>query len=486
MKKITSTFINLRQIMVSFNLLLIILFLASCGGGSNNSPAPLPPVSKIPITSAVLPIPPLLPISPVVPVNSNPTKAVLRHVYRNTVSGDLQPDANYVDSDNATVEKRGVLGLYFEVNREPDNRYIIEAESNGLAYFKVTNIRPNGFKKIHNFYGVLPGYYMTLDGSSNNFQAPDSPFSPCKNVAIRIVNLPVLLPNSRIIINGALHSDAVIEQNKGYLNQVSLCPGDANKHYFISVVVENSSTDIRYGFNYYQDLNDNDLLEININQQADIVPWTSDQELSKNYGLNGVVTGLSIQQRLYSSPSGSKFSGTFPKFTALVLTSYRFKSDSTDLSIGIDLNTREIMADVQQANLTINDIKLNNVSLTPLELSWENIGNDQPKVVTGTIFDSSFTQTYAFMSMDSDVINNGEFTFPLEDLPLLIDSTLASLIGGAGTANGNSRYLGESALYSGFLYWPPQPETGLDNSDLFLTATGNDLLELILGFKDFP
>jgi hypothetical protein len=465
---------------------MMILFLASCGGGSNNSPAPLPPASKIPITSAVVAIPPLLPITPVVPVNPNPTKAILRNVYRNTVSGDLKPDANYVDSDNATVEKRGILGLYFNVNREADNRYLIDPESNGLAYFKVTNTSPNGFKRIHNFYGVVPGYYMTLDSSSNNFQAPANPFSHCKNVAIRIVNLPVLLANSRIIINGAWHSNAVIETNKAYLNQVNLCPGDANKHYFLSVVVENSASDIRYGFNFYQDLNDNDLLEININQQADIVPWTSDQALGKSYDLNGVVTGLSIQQRLYSSPDGGKFSGTFPEFTAVAITSYRFKSDTSDLTIGVDLNTREIMGDAQQADFTINDIKLNNVSLTPLELSWQNIGNDQPNVVTGTIFDIGFTQTYAFMSMDPGVINNAKFTFPIEDLPLLIDSSLASLIGAAGTANSNSRYLGESALYSGFLYWPPLPETSLDNSDLFLTATGNDLLQLILDPKNFP
>jgi len=467
----------------------ITFFISGCSGGSNvptpTAPVEPPQASLIPDTPAISPLAPLV-AKPPLPAIAGPTQAILRHVHRNTVSGVLSPKGDYVDSDNAKVEKRGILGVYFDVERQVDNRYVIDPEDNGLAYFRVTNTKPNGSVRVHNFYGVVPGYYMTFDTTDVDFQRPENPLSACKKVDLRLVGLPTMSPSSRLLINGRLITDAVIEQNKAYLQQINLCPINLAKNYLVMVVIENSETDIRYGFNFYQDLAENDFLEVDLDQQAEIVPWTADHEIGNEFDLYGIQYGWQIFQYLYSSPERDNFSGTFPKFPALGLSSYQFSSDTTDLTSGVDINTREFTSELQSANFVINNIKLDNLSLNPLRLTWKNIGANRPKVISGLIFNTSFTQTYAFMSMDETVLNNEEFNFPHDNLSLLLDSTLVATTGAAGTESNDFQYLSQAALFTGFLYWPTEQTIGKNNSDLFITANGTALLQLILDNKIKP
>ncbi|PCI58569.1 MAG: hypothetical protein COB35_13525 [Gammaproteobacteria bacterium] len=472
-----------------FIILAIIFVVAGCGGSNSSSPTPTnpppaPPSSQIPNTVAITPITALTP-KPLPPAGALPTQAILRHVHRNTVKGVLSPNGNYIDSNNAKVEKRGLLGLYFEVDRQADNRYVIDLDDNGLAYFRVTNTKPNGSVRVHNFYGVIPGFYMSFDTTDVEFIVPENPLTACRKNNIRLIDIPNISANSRILINGHLVNNAIIENNKAYLENVELCPLDDQNHYLAMVVVENSASDIQYGFNFYQTLEENSFLEVKVDQSAELVAWTSDFELGNVYDLYAIQYGWQKYLHLYASAEAGNFSGTYPKFSALNLSSYRFMSDTTDLSSGIDINTRELSSDSQQVNFAINNIKLDDLSLTPLDLSWKNIGANRPKVIAGLIFNTSLTQTYAFMSMDEGVLNGEKFTFPLDDLPLLLDSTLVATTGAAGI-NDENQYISQAALYSGFLFWPNEQAINNDNSDVFITANATALLKVILDSKIIP
>ncbi len=126
-----------RYLAITTLLLSSTFFLANCGGGSSPPPPAKIPSSKIPKTSAVAPIPPLVAAAPT-PSTPAPNQAILRVVYRKTLSGVLSPNGDYLDSENVKVEKRGLFGLYANVSRQADKRYGITPEQNGLAYFKVT------------------------------------------------------------------------------------------------------------------------------------------------------------------------------------------------------------------------------------------------------------------------------------------------------------------------------------------------------------
>ena len=466
-------------------LLFSTIVIVSCGGGStstSSSQPPAPPASKIPDTKAVTPIPPLIAVAPE-PAPMVVTQAILRVVHRNTISGILSPNGDYIDSDNATVEKRGSLGLYFEVTRETDNRYRIEPENNGLAYFRVITTKSNGSKRVHNFYGVKPGFYMTFDTTDVAFQKPENPLTLCKKVDIRLLNLPTTGSDSIISINGFNLSNPLIEQSKGFVQGINLCPIDLELHYLALVVIENSESDIRYGFNFYQNLQENDFLEVDLAYQADIIPWQSNHEIGNDFQLYGFQNGWSKYELLYSSPKRNNTAGTFPEFSQLALSTFRFISDSTNLDSGINMFTRELAADVSQVDFAINNMEFTDLSLNPLDLSWLNVGVDQPEVITGLIFNSSLKQSYAFMSMDDSVLSSGKFDFPLDDVPLLVDSLLFSVTGAAGINNTDYNYISEAALFSGFLYWPDETVNVTVNSDVFISANGSEILQFILDNK---
>lgn len=477
---------NFSPIKLSLSLLFLsAILLVGCGGGSSSSPPPTQPaapVSNIPNTKAVTPISPLTAKAPE-PSPVAPTQAILRVVHRNTISGILSPNGDYVDSENATVEKRGLLGLYFKVTPEVDNRYLIDPESNGLAYFRVTTTKSNGSKRVHNFYGVKAGFYMTFDTTDVMFQKPENPLTQCKNVDIRLINLPAIGTDSIISINGNKVVNEVIEQTKGFVQSINLCPIDLELHYLALVVIETSESDIRYGFNFYQNLQENNFLEINLNYQADIIPWSSNHEIGNDFRLYGFQNGWSKYALLYTSPKGNNTSGTFPEFSQLALSTFRFISDSTNLNSGIKMFTRELAADVSQVDFSINNMEFTDLSLNPLDLNWLNVGVDQPQVISGLIFNSSFKQSYAFMSMDDSVLNNGKLVFPLDDVPLLADSVLFSLTGASGINTTDYHYISDAALFSGFLYWPDEKVDVKFNSDVFITANASEVLQFILDNK---
>jgi hypothetical protein len=473
----------LTQKILSFVFSLITLILITSCSGANESASvlnePLLPLSQIPTTTAVTPIAALSP-KPLPPASAAPTQAILRHVHRNTVSGISSPNGEYLDSDNAKVEKRGLFGWYYAVDRQADKRYVIELEDNGLAYFRVTNTKANGSVRVHNFYGVAAGYYMSFDPTDVDFQPPENPLTQCRSLDIRLNNLPSMLATSRILVNGKQIFNAIVEQDNAYLKQVNLCPVDLDKNYLAMVVIENSPADIRYGFNFYNNLAEADFLEIDISEQAEVVAWTSDYEIGNEFNLYGIQYGWQKYLLLYSSSAGDNFSGTLPKFSQLALSSYRFFTDTSDLSAGIDMTWREFDPTIQQLDLAINNIKFADLTVTPLDLSWNSVGVDQANVVSAIVFNSSLTQTYAFISMDSEVLSAAKFTYPLDDLPLVLDSTLVATTGAAGINNGSSAHISQAALYAGFLYWPNEQTINSSNSDLFITANGTALLPLVL------
>jgi len=215
---------TIKQNIVFLSIFSLVSILTGCGGGSSPSPTP-PPPSKIPKTTAVTPIAPLTPV-PQPPIIPPPVtnQAILRVVHFNTVKGVATPDANFIDSDTAKVEKRGLLNLYFDVNREADKTYHIDTESNGLAYFRVTTTKNSGSKLIHNFMGVVPGNYMTFDTKDAPSPPPQNPLQSCKNISIRMTNLPTINANARIMVNGHDLTGTIIEQNRGY---IPVLPQDA-------------------------------------------------------------------------------------------------------------------------------------------------------------------------------------------------------------------------------------------------------------------
>lgn len=482
----------MSRLIVQASAMILLSQLAACGGGGSNTttpppppPPPPPPVQLIPDTAAVAAIatPQVQAADDIQVVN----QAVLRHVHRNTVIGDFKPTGNYIDSPNGKVERLTSIGLYLEVERQADDRYTIEPDDNGLAYFRVTNTKPNGSVRVHNFHGVPVGHYMTFD--TTNVDDDDSFESQCRSVGIRLTNLPQQVASTaRLQINGSVKADAVYQDGQGYVEQVTLCPVDQGQHYLAVTVFETDDAGIQYGFNHYQGLQEGDLLEIDIEHQATSISWTSDHPIDNEYQLNGMRKGWRLETGLYTSLPQDSENRFIPQFGALTLDSYRFNSDVTDLDVGIKQFNREFATGLTQLDFDINQIELEEVKFNPLELSWKNVGQDQPQVVSGIIFDSGLTQTYAFLSMDPDVLNDAEFDFPLDNITLLADSTLVGITAASGTSADSLRFVSNAAIYSGFLYWPGVDSNNPDisrhnNTDLFITANGTELLQFLLEQK---
>jgi hypothetical protein len=217
--------------------------------------------------------------------------------------------------------------------------------------------------------------------------------------------------------------------------------------------------------------------------QADTIGYLADHPIDNEFVLAGLKSGWRVQTNLYTSEEQDSQNPFIPQFDALVLDTYHFSSDITDQSVGIKMFNREFATDLTQAEFTINDIQLDEVSLTPLEVSWQNVGQSQPQMISGIVFDTDFTQTYAFMSMDPDVLNDEKFRFPLDDLELLLNGGLVGLTGSAGIGGGGLSFVGDAGLYSGLFYWPNPSQANGRNSDIFITADITELLQILLEAK---
>ncbi|WP_281560036.1 hypothetical protein [Thalassomonas sp. RHCl1] len=469
--------------------LSLLLLITACSGGSGGDKDVInpPPADPIPDTVAVSAVIPEF-ISQQADI-AQVESAVLRHVHRNTVFGNIHPKGDYIDSNNAKVEQLNLLGFYSEIEKNTDNSYQIPPQDNGLAYFRVTNTKANGKVRVHNFYGVPPGHYMTFDSTNADNEAKDNYQTFCRNVSVRITDLvKSASEQARLLINGRIISDAVFSGNKAYTETLSLCPVDDGGHYLALVVYENAQNDISYGFNYYRQLQDNDLLEITLEHQAEMIPWSADLPIDNEYRLGGMNNKWRVQVPLYISPEGgnSHQSGTSPKFSELGLDSYHFTSDVTDSSVGMAKYQREFAGDTLQNEFIINQLVFDDINLNSLDLTWNNSGTHQPDIISGTIFDQGLTQTYAFMSMDPDLLAQGRLTFPLDDVPHLITSSLVGLVGASAAQEANFNFVGDAAFHAGHLYWPQTHASDLNGTDLIITANGSEFIQLLLGQLTTP
>ena len=468
-----------NRLATSLCSLLLLSQLTGCGGGSSSTidpPEPPSQVSPIPTTAAkaaiAQPQPGSIPAPP-----ASVSDAVLRHVHRNTVEGILKPDGNYIDSPNGKVERLTGIGLYADVDRQADNTYKIEPKANGLSYFKVTNTKPNGSVRVHNFHGVPPGHYMTFD--TTDVADDDNYDSKCRSVSIRLNSLPQQpSATARLVVNGNLRSNAVYHQGQGYVQDVNLCPIDQDDNYLAFVTFEQQAQTVEYGFNFYQDLQDGDLLEVDVEHQALARSWSAEHQIGERYSLYGRNPHWNVQIGLYASMEVSGANGFYPHFAELNLDTYLMTSQKTVDSGGVSYFDREFSADLTQVHFPNNAIALDNLSLGPLRLTWDDVGVNKPKVVTGILFDVGLTQTYAFMSMDPEIINGGRLNFPLDDVQLVADSALAGITGSADIGDTGMQFVGNAAIHTGFLYWPNG--TTQINSDLFITADINEFLQILL------
>ena len=467
----------------------LIFTLPGCGGGgggsnagSSNGNGGLTQQPVIPTTQARAPVASPAAVPAVTPVAVD--QAILRHVHRNTVQGILLPDGNYIDSNNAKVEWRGPFGIYIELNRNSDSTYVIEPEDNGLAYFRVTNTKPNGKVRIHNFHGVPAGYYLTFDSTNVEDDDIDNQPNLCRKVNIRGTDVPAGSTGTRLLINGREQADVKYANNQSYAEDVTLCPMNSQGHFLVVMARDDSSGAVRYGFNFYQELSDGDVLEVALAHDAEMAPWTASKAIDDEFSLAGIHPGLTQEITLYKSPENSTqntgLGGVYPKFNALGLDRYRFSSDSTDLSVGTSNLYREFSADLVQANFTVNDIRLAEITTTPLSVSWQNEGAGEPALVSGVMFNAGLRQTYAFMSMDPEVLADRQFDFPFDDLEYVVDTAFTGVAGASGIGDGELGYVGDAALMTGFLYWPNSQVVSGHNADLFVTADLGELLKFLL------
>jgi hypothetical protein len=476
---LTKTYVNI--LIVASAVALI-----SCGKDGSKKITTTPsqatvPLSIISTAQAVspVPIPNITEPQVDIPVVKN---AVLRHVYSESIEGILSPTADFINSPNAVVERHIALGFYSEVTAEPDNSYIIEPEDNDLAYFRVTNTRPSGRVRVHNFYGVPVGHYMTRD--TTDIDHKNKIASSCRDVAVRLNNLPSQInATAQLMINGQVINDAVYNNNQAYKAHVNLCAISSENDYLLVVAYENEQRDIDYGFQYYKNLADEDLLEIALEHKAEIIEWSSDHLMNDNFTLRGDKSNWRAQVGLYHSYLQSGMNGYLPKFSMLTLDKYHFNGSYGASDGGINFVKREFAADTIDIAFDINQMQLEGIDLTPYRISWQSLGQDSERIVSGVIFDQSLTQTYAFLSMDPDVLLDKELNFPLDNIELLIDSTVSSLVAAASAEEKQRHFVSSAAIFSGFLYWPNTSGDAANNelnSDAFISGDGSVLLELLI------
>jgi len=470
----------------SLAITALALTVVSCGKAGSKSTTITPSevlvqLKKIPATQAASFVTEPSITSPVIEI-PKVEHAVLRHVYRESINGKLSPFADFLESPNAVVEQHIAFGFYTEISAEEDDSYIIELDDNDLAYFRITNTRPSGRKRVHNFYGVPAGYYMTLDTTDIDHEKNTE--SSCRNIAVRIDNLPLPINlSARLMINGQVINDAVYEDGQAYQEYVNLCAISQDKDYLLVVAYEDEERDIKYGFNYYKGLVDDDLLEISLDHQADIIEWSSDHQLDNSFSLSGKKDGWSVAINLYHNELQNGMNGYLPKFSMLALESYHFLGRYEESRGGINAVKREFSANDVTVSFDVNQMQIDDINLTPNQISWQSIGQDSEKIVSGIIFDQSLTQTYAFMSMDPDVLRDKQFNFPLDNIELLLESAVSSLVAASGTADKQHHFVSSAALFSGFLYWPStsdEIDANQLNSDIFISGDGSELLDLLI------
>lgn len=452
--------LSLLAIMAAFSA-------SSCGDDSNdkNPNGGNGPASEIPDTLARGPV-----NAPSVsePLLTDPGgNAIVRHVVRASVSGDVTPLGNYTASTTGTVERRVRTNVYETVAAGSDGRYLIAPETDQLAYFKVTNVDAAGATRVHNFDGVPSGYYMTFDTATGASAGGtgNTATTECRDIAVRILGLPAEKKGDhRLLINGQVISSPVFEETKGYVKTINLCAIDQSQHYLATVVSDNGADGIRYGFNFYQGLDKADLLEINLAQLATTVTWSADHAINDAYSLAAQKNGWSRRITLYSprAVETASFSqnGTFPGFDAIPLDSLRFISTTQDDNTGAVTLQRDVAQQQLTVNFDIDNLLIGDTRLESLGVGWDNTGNDKAAVVTGVLYDGT-VQTYAFMSMQPEVLNDDNIDFDIDSLPVFQAADSAGVNLAAGDAPDNLHFVSRAARQAGFRFWPyPAATTG--------------------------
>ena len=447
---------------------------SSCGddpkdnnGGNGGNGGTTPP-SQIPDTLARGPV-----SAPSVsqPLLADPDgKAILRHVVRSSVSGDVMPLGNYTASTTGTVERRVSTNVYEEVEAASDGRYLIEPEANNLAYFKVTNVTADGATRVHNFSGVPAGYYMTFD-TATNADASNSATSQteCRNVAVRILGLPAeKAEGQRLLINGQVQASPVFEDTRGYVSSVEVCAIDRSGHYLATVVYDDGTDVLRYGFNFYQGIESKNLLELSLNQLAGSATWSADHPINEAYTLSVNTPGWSTPVKVFSplATEQEKFadSGKYPAFSAIPAGSIRFVSETADADTGTVLLQRDVALDSLSVTFDIDNVKVDDSRLATLDVSWDNGGEDAPDVVTGVHYNGE-QQIYAFMSMEPAVLSSSNIEFDINDIALLQGADTLGINLAAGNEANNLHYASRAARQAGFRFWP-YPAAANGNLDI--------------------
>ena len=470
------------------SIFFLVIATASCGGSGDssdpNTNSQNTTTNPAPLVSAVAPVsaPGVVSESfedPQLPVVEN---AVLRHVHRNAFSFPVDVNGTYIDSPNATVEIRGPLDIYFPIDQNENLTWTIEPEDNGLAYFRIINTKPNGAVRVHNFHGVLPGHYITFDSTDVDNDIPASTINAmCRHVDIRVA---VSTDESSILklqVNGTRRSRS--ERSGGsdtLVEGVQLCAVNED-YYFAMVTWESSPGNVQYGFDYYRNLSDGDLLELNLDYQSTAIPWSSDVTIDNDFVLSGNNERWSTTQKLFTGSYSEDEARLVPLFGELDMDSFIFRA-SDGIRLGSRSFEREFNVGLTSLDLDLNDIVYEEVELTPVDIKWQSLGSEAAASVSGVIFDSSLTQTYAFMSMDPEVISEQEFNFPLQDLELLLDSSFIAMNATApGVNSGNLSYLTTAGIYSGFVYLPNGIANQRNfNSDHLISVNISEALETLL------
>ncbi|GGA78642.1 hypothetical protein GCM10011369_20700 [Neiella marina] len=460
-----------------FSLVVIFAVVFSgCGGGSGGSSSTSQPKSAIPTTTAVLPS-----NGPdVSPKQQAPalSYARLTHIYRDAfLSGDSSDSAL---SPNGEVEQLTPLGIYEPVDVSADGSYHIELQDNELAYFRVINTKANGSERVHLFYGVPAGDYMTFD--SSDIDSPAQPTdSGCRDVSVRIDDLTTAA-NRRLLLNGQETKADIVEGAKAWIDSVSLCPLQGTDSYLM-VVTQDIDGDISYGFEFYQQLNDNDVLELRIEHEARMVPWTSSVPVNYYYTVSGKHQDWETIIRLYTPPLQEEeaeslpapiTSGLLPAFDAIGFDRFVWSAESSAL------HNREFAASSEEIAFELQQIDIGDISLDPISIDWSDNGVAKPKVISGIIFDDSATQTYAFMSMDPKVLRQSKLQFPIEDIERLVDSVFVGVYAASNMPDSSEGYITTAGISAGLVALPNSNEHPLDNQDSVFAGNEAGIFELLI------
>ncbi|MBD1389770.1 hypothetical protein IC617_10060 [Neiella sp. HB171785] len=458
---------------------LVVIFAAmfsGCGGGSGGSSAASQSKSAIPTTIAV----PSSGRPNVSPEQHVPalSYARLTHIYRDAfLAGDRSDSAL---SPNGEVEQLTSLGLYEPVDASDDGSYRIELQDNDLAYFRVINTKANGAERVHLFYGVPAGDYMTFD--SSDFDAPaQSTDSGCRDVSVRI-NALTTAANRRLLLNGEETKVDIAEGAKAWIDSVNLCPLQDTDSYLL-VVTQDIDGDINYGFEFYRQLSDNDVLELTIEHAARMVPWTSNVPVNYYYTVAGKHQDWDTIIKLYTPPLDEEeaeslpapiTSGLLPAFDAIGFDRVVWSAESSAL------HNREFAASAEEIAFELQQIDIRDISLDPISIEWSDNGLAKPKIISGIIFDDSATQTYAFISMDPKVLRQSKLQFPIEDIELLVDSVFVGVYAASNMPDSSEGYITSAGISAGLIALPNDNAHPLNNQDSVFAGNAAGIFELLI------